>query len=48
MTLTEMANFCNMCAYSPALCGGDPEICVTRYSASIQFVVESKPEEGMK
>lgn len=30
MTLSEMFNVCDLCAYSPAFCGGDPEICVTK------------------
>lgn len=44
MTLTEMFNVCDMCAYCPALCGGDPEICVTEYSAANQPMVDQKPE----
>lgn len=47
MTLTNMFNICDSCAYSPALCGGDPEICATRYSASSQLMVDHKPEEVM-
>lgn len=28
MTLTEMFTICDSCAYSPCLCGNDPENCV--------------------
>ena len=32
MTLTEMFNVCDECAYCPSLCGSDPEICVREYA----------------
>ena len=28
MTLTEMFNICDSCAYAPCLCGNEPENCV--------------------
>lgn len=42
MTLTEMFNICNFCVYCPTLCGGDPEVCVTKYSG---LVLPSEREE---
>ena len=32
MTLTEMFNVCNECAYCPSLCGRDPDICAREYA----------------
>ena len=31
MTLTEMFNVCDECAYCPPLCGSEPEICIREY-----------------
>ena len=28
MTLTEMFNICDNCAYIPCLCGNEPENCI--------------------
>ncbi len=28
MTLTEKSDICDVCAYDPCFCGGEPEICM--------------------
>lgn len=34
MTLTEMANICDTCVYSPCFCGNEPENCITYVAKS--------------
>lgn len=31
ITICDMFNFCNECAYAPAFCGREPEICAKEY-----------------
>ena len=46
MTLTEMFNICDECAYSPSLCGSDPEICVSEYAKLHQQPAEEDDHDA--
>ena len=48
MTLTEMFNICDECAYSPSLCGSDPEICVREYAKLHQQPAEEDDHDERK